>query len=220
MNQSNLKKWLALSVGATLALSDTASLLARKATSGKLAPMDYTVERVAALHDSQGIADWVFVYLVNGVDPSDKLVLTVQIVDNEEDFFVYVPSTLPVKNRAENVNDGNLWLFDEPSDPNDFKVIELSYTASITETTDKGKEIVHFQKQMGERSGKYNECPKRSGLNNLLATYVPYSSKDNEQAAILEIGAADSDDGGAITFFSGRQILSSEVTVYQHGKTA
>lgn len=207
-----LTKWKSVKLGATVALSDSGSIAISKKQTGNLSPLDMTVQSIGVLHDGNGLSDWVFITLVS---ISEKLMLCVQVVDEESDFFLYSPSELSVKNRSENIVSENLWLFDEPDDPNNFRPLDLVYAFKFTEHPESGGEIEHLKKEMGDRTGQYSLTPPLSGLNQLVATYVPYSSKDGNQACILEIGEINNENGGAIQLFSGTQIKETEVEIYQ-----
>ena len=214
MTTALMPNWTKINPGSTILFKDIASLELSKKLTGKLESFPLVVERTAHLKDN--IANWFFVYFKPRRDEMGEL-LVIQRVDNEEELFFYQLSEFPVNNRRQNILDGNMWLFQDASDPLDFQPLSLVYTNSIEEVTSAGEKIEYFKKQMGERTGKYYEIPERQGMYNLLGTFIPYSAKDGKQALLLEIGQRLNEDGGAIFLYTGRQIDNSEVEVFHSG---
>ena len=216
MNTSiELPNWLDIAAGSTVHFKDADSLLLSKKLSGTLSSLPLTVKCVAHLRDNQGIADWYFVYF----DPRKDVlgeILVVQRVDGNEDIYFYQQSDFPVKNRAQNIKDGNLWFFNEPPDPTNFSPLSLKYTNVIKQDDDETKTHIEYrQKSFGERTGMFRSYPAESGIYGMLGTFVPFASEDGKnQALILELGSKTGDEGGAIFLYLGRQIDNSEVEVF------
>jgi hypothetical protein len=212
---TELPNWLEITPGSTVHLKDTDSMLLSKKMSGTLSPLPLMVKRVAHLRDEKELADWYFIYFVPRKDVVGEL-LVIQRVDGNEDLYFYQQSDFSVKNRAQNIKDGNLWLFNEPADPTNYTPMSLKYTNIINQDDSETKVHIEYkQKSFGERIGVFRPYPAESGLYDMLGTFISYASEDGKnQALILELGSKTGMDGGAIFLYIGRQIDNSEVEVF------
>jgi hypothetical protein len=172
----------------------------------------YAVEGSALAEDSEGFGAWAMLTLN---DHHQKLLLVVKSVDNEIDHRIYYPSDdFHPARREDVVKRGDVWLFEAPETPNDFDPADLQYTAEIVQKTQAG-ELAYVRKTEGERHAEYSETPARSGVQDLIATIVEYStsgSTENPELMVLEIGAA-SRRTGEVTLYLGCPIRESEIDV-------
>lgn len=198
----------------TIAISDVEALNVSRLAKLGLKPLDYTVSRVQTL--VHALATWIIVYLTAPLSAKGAVpdaVLLEQVIDGESQFFIYQDSGLPQLNRLQHLEEGHDFLFAEIPEgdliPNVLKLVD-----NIIEKTDTGEEI-KYRLIAEEFTGTVTESPKPSGLDNLIGTIAQYGEpKGERRAMLLEIGVADSDEGGIITLYTGRCLKLGEVKVY------
>lgn len=200
-----------LKVGDIISLSDAVTAN-QSVKAGKGFSIDYTIEKVVRVKNE--LAEWIFYQLK---ESELKICLMAKIVDDQIDIRVYQEVQDFLKgNRKDRIDQGDFWLFQEPADPDNFRYLELKYSAVLVQNL--GNANLEFVQKMPEMDGICTEDPKPSGQDfELLATIAEYSASskcDNPERMILEIGSAENEEGGLIVLLEGRNIAPSEVTVY------
>ena len=210
MNLRNVEDWRKVRVGSTVSLSDEFSLLESKNRGKGLKPLDFTVERVTIIKESKNLVTWIFADINDGTEP---LKLMVKIVDANADFRLYATvKDFPPIHRQAAVEQGMLFLF---AQPHNVEVGALKYNGDIFHETG-GNKVTYLRKPQGELNGLVTEIPARSGMKDLLATVVEYSTNDktdNPELLVLEIGNKFNNNGGEIAMYLGTTIQEAEIAV-------
>jgi len=194
-------------VGDVVVLSDEDSIKKSMAEGKGVNPKEYTIQKITTITEQQNLAHWVILHL-----NAEEIILA-KFVDLAIDFYFYTYTGLPMGNRKQQLDAGFQWLFQAPSDSNNFNVLDLKYSTDVVETKDTGESVEYDIKPQGELSGKAFIDPTPSGLGQLVGTIVEYANPDGRQALITEVGSLDNDAGGVITLYTGKQIPTRDIDV-------
>lgn len=238
MDKSSASFWRGLKPGDQVVLTDEQSVMEGLEKGLGTGGLHHQIKKVTTIKEMNGLCEWLLFKL----DSEDELVLVVKIVDEDIDLGVYAPiGDVDIGDRQDMIDDGHLWLFEEPEDPDDFEVTELNFTAEMLRFFGEGddeKEVGFPRKRQGELFGTVDTQPAESGVENLMATVVEYATGEdvqNNEVLLLETGATgtieiDYDEeedeettvetetrsesrGGLIELFTGTSVRSSEVDV-------
>jgi hypothetical protein len=218
MDKSKPEDWMAVRPGSVVTISDTQGIADSMKRGLGVRGIDYTVSSVGRLRQVNGLSTHLLFTLK---DESQMTYLLVKIVDDLIDLGLYFePDGLAPGTRQELVDRGALWLFQEPSNPQNFDPAELRYTTTIRQTLPKAgggqEEVVYDIKPQGELQCDYFETPPRSGMSGeALATIVEYRTAqetENPEFLVLEIGEKNG-ASSYVQFFLGCGIKFSEVDV-------
>ncbi len=222
MDKSTPSFWRDVKPGSTITLSDAQALEDSMERGEGVEPRDYTIESVWKIRESAGLAEWILFQLD---DEEQELYLVVKIVDQDLDLFVfYEPEEFEPGNRADIVERGDTWLFEEPEDVENFTLEELNFVSELSFTFEFEEEegsaemsAVHYK--MKEQGVLYGECtrePAMSGLERVMACVVEYNSLEDQHnpgVFVLELGGEHSNEGGLISMMMGARINLVEVDV-------
>lgn len=212
IKQDQIAYWNAIAPGSFITLTDKQSLEDSQKAGNGLNGMKYTVERVSMAKDKSGFGQWVFLTLD---EPKQPLLLMVKAVDNEIDYRIYYASEdFKRASRDAVIARGDKWLFEPPATENNFEPGDLKYAAEIEFAIGDTK-TTYGRNDQGERHATLRENPPRSGMTNLLATIVEYSTDDqadNPNLLITEIGGATRKTG-EVTLYLGCPIRTSEINI-------
>jgi hypothetical protein len=144
-----------------------------------------------------------------------------KIVDSSVDLRTYyVPDEFHHGNRRDILDRGDLWLFQQPSDVNNYAPSDLEFTTEISyngEVSGQQMEIEYSEKGQGALYGEMTTKPAQSGFEHgIFAAIVEYQAEqscDNPELLLLELGGENDQSGGLITLMLGSPISQSDVTV-------
>lgn len=207
----SLKDFISLSKGSIVTLNDESSIWRSKKYKLGLNGMQYTVKRVIEFTESEDLMRFYFAEIEHALETRW---LMVKVVDDDFDVRVlFEPTDYESGNRRDLVIDRDIkWMFKEP-DTDEIVLNNLVYTESFD-----WDKVVYNKKRQADINGESQERPKPSGFSKQLATLAEYCcdgsvKADNPQALLLEIGPAESDDGGLLRLFLGYVIPTSEVEI-------
>lgn len=175
-----------------------------------------TVRRVAC----EGIAEYYFCDLDSQSESSPPLILVIKIVENHMDRRVYwPPDDVPQGSRGDLVDGGCEWLFQEPTDVNDFRPADLQFTKRVFQHVEKHGEVCYDRK--GEEiHGVYREVSPGGGQPQ-PATVVEWLARtevDNPELLALEVGGLNEHgeriaEGGLVTFLQGATVSGTDINL-------
>jgi hypothetical protein len=217
MDKATPADWFIVKPKSVITVSDAQGIQDSMKRGKGVRGIDYTVRTVARMDQLEGLSTHLFFTLD---DPEQAVNLLVKIVDNAVDLFLYFPVPgLEPGGRRDLLDRGMLWLFQEPSDPNNYTPEELRYSMTVRQTVEKDGsqvEVIYNEKGQGELQCKYQETPPRSGMKqDLLATVVEYRAVkpvENPEFLVLEVGEQQGPQS-YVQFFLGCPIKLSEVDV-------
>jgi len=203
--------WRAIKPDTTITLTDEQAL--RESVSGQ----NYLVKQVIRLKEKSGICEWLFMD-IRGQDDAPDSWLMVKIVDQELDIRVYFEDD---NFESGNRDDMNLFLFQQPEDPDDFACEDLQYAKHIGwdfPGDEEGDDDIHvdYNVKVGELQASVAYDPYESGERELLATIVEFDTGDETtcpEMLVLEIGHPENKEGGLIRMFFGNSIKPTEADV-------
>ncbi|MDP8239519.1 MAG: hypothetical protein P9X24_10555 [Candidatus Hatepunaea meridiana] len=218
--------WREIHPGSTITLTDEQSISDSMERGEGIKGRDYIVESVWKIRQEDGFAEWL---LFNLDDEDQEIWLVVKIVDQNVGIFVYYePDEFAAGNRRDVIERGDLWLFNEPDDVDNFRFDELKFVREILWTVDieddgdvKEKEILYQLKGQGVLYGSCRHDPIQPGLERIMATVIEYDTSEdyeNPELMILELGGEKGDEGGLISLMVGSNINMSEVEVLKSQK--
>jgi len=219
--------WSGLTTGSVVILTDPQAL-ADSAKEGRGAVgREYTVEEVRSIREQHGLATWQLFRLR---EIQQDLWLLAKIVDQFVDLRIYFQ--LPDEefkpgNRKDMVDRGNLWLFQQPANPEHFAYSELEYTTEIQGPSEPGQPPVCYQmKDQGVMAGTmttFSGNAPAGKMFTMLAEYQATGDCENPELLLLEMGGIDpnapdncDDLGGLIILLQGSPITENEIEVLQN----
>jgi hypothetical protein len=177
---------------------------------------DYRAQFKRTFTDTNHLAEWIFILLE--AEDSIPVWLLIKIVGKEMDVRIYdgeyPDDFFKEGNRADMLEHGQHWIFNEPEDTDNIVTSELEYAGEIIIPDDKGNETVYSQKEPGEFYGKVVECPPTIVDEPSFALLVEYRASDDSRSPemlLLEIG--DHEAGGLITYMEGNTLGLQEIDV-------
>ncbi len=213
--------WHALTVDSIITLSDKQAISDSIEEGRGAVPRDYTVQEVWTLQEQHDQATWKLCHIA---DEKQALWFLAKLVGNDLDLRIYFD--LPTAqyqpgNRRDLVTRGDLWLFQQPANPDHFTYDELHFTTEITGPAADGQQPPVFRmKGQGELSGLLTIDGGTARQE--FATIVEYAADDgadNPELLLLEVGGLDlhsgepCPDGGLITLLQGTPLGENEVEV-------
>jgi hypothetical protein len=219
MDKAKPSDWLSIKPGSVITVSDAQAIQDSMRRKLGVKGIDYTVKSVACMDHLDSLSKHIFLALD---DPEQSTYLMVKMVDELVDLYLYFDAPgLEGGTRQQLLDRGMLWLFQEPSDPNNFKPEELRYSLDVRQTVDadgKQENVVYNLKGQGELQCDYTLTPQPSGLSKeMLATIVEYRSQqpvENPEFLILETGERRG-NRSFVQFYLGCPIKLSEVDVLE-----
>ncbi len=209
--------WRSIRPGSTISLTDKLAIEDSLSRSKGFKGRDYIVEQVRTIRQEDDFAQWLMFKLE---DADQQIWLMAKIVDQHVGLLVYYePDEFKPADRTDLVARGDYWLFQEPSDPNDFFANELNYSREIVWGIDVDGKERDVQYQMKGQRVLYGICthnPAMVGLEGAMMAVVEYQTHDddeNPELLVLELGGEDNDRGGLISVMFGNTINFSEVEV-------
>ena len=214
MMDSSPKSWKSIKPSSTVTLTDSQSL--KKDVAGLV----YSIKQILHIEESGKLCEWLFFRLIGDGDEPEKW-LMIKIVDDEIDLRVYTENPdFDGRNRQDLIDAQDFWVFQQPDDPDNFRVNELKYTKSVNwDFLDKTHSDYDL-KGFGEMQGKVRISPLQTGQKkDLLASIAEYVAVGNSpkknpvELIFLEIGSPESEAGGLIRMLFGHAIRATEVDV-------
>lgn len=213
--EANSSFWRNVRVGDIVSLSDARTLVERMKGGKGPTPENYEIKSILAAKSLNNLADWIFFKL----DETNGLCLMAKIVDNNlslcviRDAHDWEPQT-----RQKLIDNDILFMFNQPDNPNNFNVEDLTYSDQIFEDN----EVVngpgrteYYLKPQGEMHCKASISPSQSGVGEQFATIVEYAAEMNKghvdpECMILEVGAGGN---GVVNILVGRPLAYVDVNV-------
>ena len=211
-SRKKLADWTNFPPGSFITLNDDQTRAESQRRGKGFEGIRYAVQKIGTAEDMDGLANWVLIYLNDGMQP---ILLMVKEVDGQIDTRTYFAHEGFQPARREALLDrGDFWLFEPPLDENHYVPADLKYTAEINVSTETS-EVIYVRKAQGERQADYTERPAASGMTEMLATLVEYSTSDateNPELLILEVGTAGRKTGEVLLFL-GCAVRESEIDI-------
>jgi len=200
--------WRTVKVGQTVVLSDEQAIEdALKAGKGKT-EMDYLVKSIRVIEDRKTGIEWRFLRL----ESPDNLWILIKIVDREFDLRAYFePSDFQPGDRQDLLDHECYWMFDEPADPNNYRLNDLQFARSF-----EIEGCVYEQKPFGMLAGFVRETPVVKELEGVLTCVCEYRTEGetkNPEAIFIEMGGEHSERGGYIYVLLGNPISQEDIEV-------
>ncbi len=221
-----LDKWNHVTPGAVITLSDAQAYQDSIDEGRGPVARDYTVIEVRTIEEEHGYGVWKLFRLQ---EVKQIIWFMAKISEGQEQmrcFFELAESDFKPGNRREQVNNGNLWLFQEPGDPSHFAYQDLRFTTEIEGPPEDGKPapLYTIKGQDALNGAMWTVLQDGSKRGPVFVTIVEYEAPDgttsNPELLLLEIngvgiapGEHDNPDGGIITLMQGNNLLDSEVVV-------
>lgn len=214
-NKHDPEFWLAIRKGDSIILSDKQAIEESLRRDLGADGMTHIVKSARHIRELNDLCQWVVLELD---DDEQDLFLFIKIVDDDIDLRVIFPAAgFTPGNREDMIEEENLWLFQEPSDPDDFELMDLEYTKAVDWDAPFGGPIgdgiiqaTYRQKSQGVLQGQVFCYPEESGIGDQIATVVELSTDerdvDNPEMLILETGEV-----GAITIEMDEEDEAEEV---------
>ena len=212
MDTTKLENWRNLKDGSIVTLSDEASIQLNSELGGGFQPMEYVVARVIEVEETDHLMRWFFVELEHN---QDRRWLWIKIADSEMDLRVmHVPEEFQAGDRHDFLNlRDEKWIFQPPENKeDDWQPNDLPFTETID-----WEGVEYCKKDQGDLCGIPVEKPQPEGdLPEQLATVAEYISPEDTpepEGLLLEIGAADDDNGGVIKLMLGYTVTHADVDI-------
>lgn len=172
-------------------------------------PLQFTVKEIITIKDATDLGTWTL-YFLSPVEVKQELLLVNKIVDALETLRLYYQTDFKPGSREDILERGDRFLFQPPSNPNDFRPNELKFTVSLTQGD------VEWERSVGELHGTAKFSPPKSGLDEVcFASLVEYHLARGQTAdtelLLLELGTAD---GSLIRLFAGCDVNPVEIEVF------
>jgi hypothetical protein len=209
MDLNNPKTWRDIKPGDVILISDQQSLEDSVKAGLGMKPLQYTVVEITEMNEMSNLATWIF-YRLKPTAVQQELMLMCKLVDSEMDVRLYYETDFTPGSRSEIIQRGDLFLFQAPTDPDNFKASELNYSMDLTH---EGNRWV--KKDFGEMHGEISCNPPKSGLTDMVATVVEYLLVEGQSLdtdiLITEIGKGAE---GLVKMFAGCTINTMEIQIF------
>ena len=210
--------WRALGRGSVVTLSDAQTREDSIKEGRGDQPLSFTVQEIRTITETSGLAVWRLFHLT---EVKEEVWLLAKVVGQEVDLRAYfaVPAEqFQPGNRRDMVERNNLWLFQQPADPNHFTYNELEYTTTIEAPAENGQPVSYRMKPQGTLHGLLRTDPPGEEGDNDFTSVVEYQAdplgaSENPELLLLEVGNADNADGGLITLWQGVALAPGEIDV-------
>lgn len=211
MDNNNPQTWREVKPNDVVLISDQQSLQDSSKAGLGLKPLQYTVTEIITVQEMDDLATWMFFHLKpTQAQIQQELVLLCKMVDTEMDLRIYYQTEFTPGSRSDIIKRGDLFLFQSPADPDNFKASELKFTADLTHEGNRWE-----LKGFGEMNGEVSFKPYKSGMDEMVGTIAEYSLTQGEsldaEILILEIGKGVE---GLVKMLAGCGINQSEIEVF------
>jgi len=211
--------WQEIAPGSIITLKDEQTIEDSMKKNLGAKPIDYIVSKVRRIEEQDGMVQWTLCLLK---DPDQRIWFMAKSVDRNIDFRAYYePDEFRPGNRRDMVENGNLWLFQEPRDVNNYKLSELEFTTAIdreTEVHGSTRQVSYEQKSQGVLYGSMTSDPAETGFERgvftAVAEYVTGDSAvQNPELLLLEMGGEAGSNGGLINLLLGASLTATDFEV-------
>ena len=213
----NKKFWKSVTPKSLVHLSDMAALEASQAEGRGLNGMDYSIKEILSVVEKDQLCEWLVFKLFN---PSQTLYLVVKCVGDDVDLrMFYNPESIVVGNRQDQINNQNVFMFENYKPHSHNNLLGLKYTSQINWTFDYGngpEEVVFNQKGNMELTGDASYSPARNRNDQYVATiseYLAEKETPEPEIMIIEVGSAVNKKGGSILLLVGNPINEFEISI-------
>jgi len=192
---------VALKPGTMITLSDEQTLNANMRSGKGPIPSDKIIRKTYPIHQKDTGTDW---HLHDLGDGDFLMVKTVNDLQDIRHYNLIQDETFKEGNRQDQVDAGRLWLFQEPKDPENFKLDDLEYTKTLNYSGDDDVEHLYVQKDQ-DQMARWDDR---------LAQIIEYKTEDSclsPEIVLIELGEGDS--GGLIMMMIGSNITAQEIVV-------
>lgn len=219
LNPYSVHFWRALKPGSTIILKDEQTLQDMIESGETLAAgRDYQVEEAWRVRERQDVAEWQF-FRIRSPHDEDATWLLVKSAGDALSAGVYFEADgFQPGSRRDILDQNNFWVFNEPRDPDNYRVQELQFASHLYFNVDLNGEVreVEFAK-MGnlEFHGSATADPPVPGNDRMVGTVAEYETMlpvPNPKVAFLETGIPGSNDG-LVRMLQGADIRMSDLEV-------
>lgn len=219
-------EWSDVKPGDFITLDDKQTImdLMERKHSDAMTGLEAVVESVKTFKEQNNLATWTLYDLDcnKGQDEVAPLWLLVKRVDSDMDFRVYYrPDDFAPGDRADLLDRGLFWLFEEPANADDFIPCELNYNSRIEQDLDDGTHL-NYELKHPPLYCELTETPRGDGVDYpvfaSIAEYIADKDCENPELLIYEIGGLDEDgdpldEGGFVQFLQGANINPSDLSI-------
>lgn len=221
--------WRSVRPGSTIILKDEQTLADMIASGEALATgRDYNVEEIWRVRESRDIAEWQF-FRIRSPHDEDATWLMIKSAGDQLSAGVYFEADgFTPGNREELLQQEMFWVFAEPRDPNNYRLLDLHFAQHLYFNVDLNGDIreAEFAK-MGnmEFHGKASADPAPGNLGfadstRMMGTVVEYLTTlpvPNPKVVFLETGVPN-ERGGLIRMLQGADIPVGDIEVLAVGE--
>jgi hypothetical protein len=202
--------WKHLSIGDQISLNDKQSIEDSLDQDESIDGLELTIVGINVIN-LQDMVEYRVFHLTSPKSTQD-LFLILKIVDDAMDIRLYFElDQIEPGTRVDMIENEMHWLFNEPLEPDNFELLDLTYSDMIESPS--GEE---YDKKL-EMHGDIMREPAQSGVENpnllTLVEYFTEAEVDNDYILFLEEG--DSDAGGLITAYAGYNISVNDIEVFR-----
>lgn len=211
--------WRQLKPGSTVILKDEQTLQDMIESGETLAAgRDYNVDAVWRIRESRDVAEWQFFRIRSHRDEDSTWLLIKSAGDQISAGVYFEADGFPAGTRRDILNQELFWVFSEPKDPNNYKLLDLTYATHLYFNVDLNGETreAEFTK-IGdiEFHGNASADPPMADNDRMIGTVAEYEtmlSVPNPRVVFFEVGTPKS-DGGLIRMLQGAEIRMSDIEV-------
>lgn len=198
-NKTSPEHWRNINPGDSVVLTDEQAIQESLRRDQGADGLTYLVQSVIKISELNGLCEWRLLKLD---DEEQDVRLLIKIVDDEVDLrVVFGADGFESGNRQDMIDAEELWLFNEPEDPDNFDLIELQFANEVLWNvpvggpTGDGMVEATYRKKVRDFYGRVFTDPPESGVGDQIATIVEYVTDadcDNPELLILETGEVGS----------------------------
>ncbi|MDZ7640218.1 MAG: hypothetical protein U5J83_18520 [Bryobacterales bacterium] len=222
--------WRALRPGSTVILKDEQTLEDMISGGEGLATgRDYSLEEVWRIRESRDIAEWQF-FRIRSPHDEDATWLLIKSAGDDISAGVYFEADgFDAGNREDLLRQELYWVFEEPRDPDNYKVLDLHFAPHLYFNVDLNGEAreAEFAKMGGmEFHGKATADPEIGGASfaessqmiGTVAEYLTTMPVPNPKVVFFEAGVPN-EKGGLIRMLQGADIPIGDIEVLALGES-
>lgn len=202
--------WHELFPDSIVTLRDEQTLNDAMKNTGLPTPQEYTITERRVLEVEELNAQWILFRLTNA---TSELWLLAECVGPTVELGVFY-EPVPPGTRAEWLNQGHYWLFQQPS--GDWVPADLEYTAGLSFTEEDGREVAYELSQGPYHGEAQIISPADDGSTAIFASVAEYTAtadSRNPLVRIMEFGGTDNPDGGLLHVFVGARLSKFDLSV-------